>query len=264
MKKLKRLAAVWDFPDDAVKQLENKYNRKIEDQSRKLNDIVMNREEEKHALSRSIWTQALQVERESLRELFESGFIREDIFRSLDFCMDQQMESIINSSKFPPEDAYCSFRKNSIRRLSDKLKYWFLGKKYKAQLLYEEYLCYCALAIGIMAARERLAELKKDDFFKDYREGIKACDDFYKQNLEKLMKKEEIFRADNIELIPTISLATLQEMVYSNELALLDDQLENMEISDQIHTELSALFCREIIRNAKEMYQKILEKQKDI
>jgi CPA1 family monovalent cation:H+ antiporter len=264
MKKLNKLAAVWDFPEDAVRQLEDKYDKKIREQSRKLNDIVMNKEEEKHALSRSIWTQALRTERESLRELFESGFIREEIFRSLDFCMDQQMEMIINSRELPPSNAYCSFKKTPIRNLTDKFKYWTLGRKYKAQLLYEEYLCYCALAIGIMAARERLAELKKDDFFKDYREGIKICDDFYKGNLNSLMKKVEVFRADNIELIPTISLATLQEMVYSNELTLIDELLENMEISEDIYDELSALFRREIIKNAKEMYRKILEEETEI
>ena len=264
MEKLKKLAAVWDFPEDAVKQLENKYNRKIEEQSRKLNDIVMNREDEKHALSRSIWTQALQSERESLRELFESGFIRENIFRSLDFCMDQHVESIINSSNLPPSNTYCLYRKTPVNKLMEKLKYWTLGKKYKAHLLNEEYLCYCALAIGIMAARERLGELKKDDFFKDYHKGIKICDEFYKCILKDLMQKVEKFSTDNIELMSTISLATLQEMVCSNELTLIDELLENMEISDEIHDELSALFRQEIKRNSKQAYQKILEKQKNI
>jgi len=264
LKKLKQLAAVWDFPDEVVEKLEDKYNKKIETQGRKLNDIVMNKDEEKHALSRSIWTQALQVERNSLRELFESGFIHEDIFRSLDFSMDQQMEAIINSNDLPPVNAYGGFKKTPFRKLVEKFKYRLFGKKYKAHLLNEEYLCYCALAIGIMAARERLAELKKDDFFKEYREGIKICDDFYKHNLEKLMQKVEMFRADNIELLSTISLATLQEMVYSNELTLIDELLENTEISQEIHTELSALFRREIIKNGKEMYRKILEKETEI
>ncbi len=264
LRKLKKLSSVWDFPEYAVKTLEDKYNEKIESQTRKLNDIVLDKEEERHALSRSIWTQALQMERNSLRELFESGFIHEDIFRTLDFCMDQQMESIINSSDLPPENAYGTFKKNPLRKIVEKFKYWTFGKKYKAHLLNEEYLCYCSLAIGIMAARERLSELKNDDFFRDYHEGIKICDDFYKRNIDKLMKKVEKFENDNIELLPTISLATLQEMVYSNELTLIDELLENMEISEEIHTELSALFRREIIKNGKMMYQKILEKEIEI
>jgi CPA1 family monovalent cation:H+ antiporter len=260
MKKLKKLAAVWDFPDDVVKNLEDKYNKKIEDQSRKLNDIVMNKEEERHALRRSIWMQALRVERNSLRELFESGFIRENLFRSLDFCMDQEMEAIINSSSnLPPADAYGLFQKNPVRKIVEKLKYWSFGSRYKARLLNEEYLCYCALAIGIMAARERLAELKRDDFFKDYREGIKICDDFYKKNMDKLLKRVEIFRTDNVELLSTISFATLQEMVYSNELTLIDELLENMEISEETHDELSALLRQEIINNGKQVYQKIIK-----
>ncbi len=259
IKKLKKLAVIWDFPEDIVKKLEDKYNKKIENQSRKLNDIVMTKEEEKHALRRSIWTQALRVERNSLRELFESGFIHENLFRSLDFSMDQQLEIIINSNDLPSANVYGSFEKNPLIKMVEKFKYWSFGKKYKAYLLNEEYLCYCALSIGIMAARERLAELKRDYFFKDYLEGIRICDDFYKGNIEKLLKRIEIFRANNIELLSTINLTTLQEMIYSNELTIIDELLENMDISEEIHDELSALFHQKIIKNSKQVYQKIME-----
>ena len=141
----------------------------------------------------------------------------------------------------------------------ENFKYWSFGKKYKAHLLNEEYLCYCALSIGIMAARARLDELKKDYFFKDYLEGIRICDDFYKGNIEKLLKRIEIFRANNIELLSTINLTTLQEMIYSNELTIIDELLENMDISEEIHDELSALFHQKIIKNSKQVYQKIME-----
>ena len=264
MKKLMELATVWDFPEDVVLELEDKYKKKIELQSKKLDDIVKNKGEEQHALMRSIWTQALSVERNSLRELFESGFIHENLFRSLDFCMDQQLEAIINSSELPPADAYGSFQKNPVGKFIEKLKHWTFGKKYKAHLLNEEYLSYSALAIGIMAARARLAELKKDDFFKGYLEGIEICDDFYKRNMERLLKRVKIFRANNIELLPIISMTTLQEMVYSNELTLIDELLENMEISEGIHDELSALFHQEITKNSKQAYKKILEKEKAV
>ena len=260
MKKLKELAAAWEFPHDVVEKLENKYQKKIDNQSLKLNDIVKNKDEEKHALRRSIWTQALRVESHSLRELFESGFIHENLFRSLDFCMDQQLETIINSNELPPPDAYGSFQKNPVRKLVEKIKYWSFGRKYKAHLLNEEYLCYCTLAIGIIVARERLAELKKDDFFKGHLRGIKVCDDFYKGNMDKLLKRVKIFRENNIELLATISLTTLQEMVYSNELTVIDELLENMDVSEEIHDELSASFHQEIAKNSKQVYQKILEK----
>ncbi|MCK4981651.1 MAG: hypothetical protein KAS17_01945, partial [Victivallaceae bacterium] len=123
-----------------------------------------------------------------------------------------------------------------------------------------EYLSYCTLAIGILAARERLAELKKDDFFKDYHEGIKLCDDFYEGNMEKILKRVKIFRANNVELLATISATTLQEMVYSNELTVIDELLENMEISEEIHDELSGMFHQRIAENSKQVYQKIMEK----
>jgi Na+:H+ antiporter len=260
MKKLKELAATWDFPPETVEQLKNKYKKKIKDQNLKLNNIVENKDEEKHALRRSIWTQALRVERNSLRELFESGFIRENLFRGLDFCMDQQLETIINSNELPPPDAYGSFQKNPVRKLMEKIKHWSFGKKYKAYLLNEEYLSYCTLAIGILVARERLAELKKDDFFKDYPEGIKVCDDFYKGNIDKVLKRVKIFRKNNLKLLATISATTLQEMVYSNELTVIDELLENMEISEEIHDELSGIFRQRIAENSKQVYQKIMEK----
>jgi len=260
MKKLKELATTWDFPNDVVEELENKYQKKIKEQSLKLNDIVKNKDEEKHALRRSIWTQTLRVERNSLRELFESGFIHEQLFRGLDFCMDQQLETIINSNELPPLDAYGSFQKNPVRKLIEKIKHWSFGKKYKAYLLNEEYLSYCTLAIGILASRERLAELKKDDFFKDYSEGIKVCDDFYKGNIDKLLKRVKIFRENNVDLLATISLTTLQEMVYSNELTVIDELLENMDVSEEIHDELSASFHQKIAENSKHVYLKILEK----
>ncbi len=260
MKKLKELASTWDFPPETVEQLKNKYKKKIEDQSIKLNDIVENKDEEKHALRRSIWTQALRVECNSLRELFESGFIHENIFRGLDFCMDQQLETIINSNELPPLDAYGSFQKNPVRKMIEKIKHWSFGRKYKAYLLNEEYLSYCTLAIGILAARERLAELKRDDFFKDYHEGIKLCDDFYEGNMEKILKRVKIFRKNNQKLLATISATTLQEMVYSNELTVIDELLENMEISEEIHDELSGVFRQRIAENSKQVYQKIMEK----
>jgi hypothetical protein len=86
-----------------------------------------------------------------------------------------------------------------------------------------------------------------------------VCDDFYKGNIEKLLKKIEIFRANNIELLSTINLTTLQEMIYSNELTIIDELLENMDISEEIHDELSALFHQKIIKNSKQVYQKIME-----
>ena len=259
MKKLKELALIWDFPKDVVQQLEDKYQKKIEEQALTLDDIVQNKGEEKNALRRSIWMQALRVESNSLRELFESGFIHENLFRDLDFCMDQQMEMIINGSELPPPNAYGSFQKNTIRKLLEKIKYWSFGKKYKAYLLNGEYLAYCTLAIGFLAARARLAELKKDDFFKGHSKGIKICDDFYKGNMDKLLARVKIFRANNIKLLATISHTTLQEMVYSNELTLIDELLKNMDVSEEIHAELSALFHQKIAENSKKVYQKIVE-----
>jgi len=261
MGKLKEIATSWDFSADIVHELEGKYHKKIAKQNHKLNEIVESKGEEKHALRRSIWTQALRVERSSLRELFESGFIHEGLFRSLDFCMDQELETIINSNDLPPKDAYGSFQKNPIRRVIEKLKKMCFREKYEAHLLNEEYLSYCSLAIGIIAARAKLSELKKDDFFKDYPQGIKDCDDFYRGNMEKLLKRVKIFRAHNVELLATISSTTLQEMVYSNELTILDELLENMDISEDIYKELSVLFHQEITKNGKRIYKKIMEKE---
>ena len=259
MKKLKQLAVTWDFPKDVVEKLEDKYQKKIEEQNLKLNDIVKNTKEEKHALRRSVWTQALRVETNSLRELFESGFIHENLFRDLDFCMDQQMEMIINGNELPPQNSYGSFKKNALRKFLEKIKYCSFGKKYKAYLLNAEYLSYCTIAIGILAARGKLAELKKDDFFKGHSKGIKDCDDFYKGNIDKLLERVKIFRANNVELLSTISMTTLQEMVYSNEVTLIDELLENMEVSEEIHDELSTLFHEKIKENGKQVYQKIME-----
>ena len=259
MKKLMELSLIWDFPKDVVEQLKNKYQKKINEQTIRLNDIVKNKDEEKNELRRTIWTQALRVESNSLRELFESGFIHENLFRDLDFCMDQQLEMIINSNELPPQNAYGSFQKNTIRKLLEKFKHWSFGRKYKAYLLNEEYLAYCTLAIGILAARKRLAELKNDDFFGDYLEGINICDDFYKGNMDKLLERVKAFRASNIKILTTISLTTLQEMVYSNELTLIDELLENTEVSEEIHSELSALFHQKIKENGKQVYQKIME-----
>ncbi|MBU8902848.1 MAG: sodium:proton antiporter, partial [Victivallales bacterium] len=259
MKKLMELALVWDFPKEVVEQLKNKYQKKINEQTIRLNDIVKNKDEEQNELRRTIWTQALRVESNSLRELFESGFIHENLFRDLDFCMDQQLEMIINGNELPPQNAYGSFQKNTIRKFLEKFKHWSFGRKYKAYLLNEEYLAYCTLAIGILAARKRLAELKKDDFFRDYLEGINICDDFYKGNMDKLLERVKAFRASNVKLLTTISLTTLQEMVYSNELTLIDELLENTEVSEEIHSELSALFHQKIKENGKQVYQKIME-----
>jgi len=259
MKKLKQLAVTWDFPKDVVEKLEDKYQKKIEEQNLKLNDIVKNTKEEKHALRRSVWTQALRVETNSLRELFESGFIHENLFRDLDFCMDQQMEMIINGNELPPQNSYGSFKKNAVRKFLEKIKYCSFGGKYKAYLLNAEYLSYCTIAIGILAAREKLAELKKDDFFKGHSKVIKDCDDFYKGNIDKLLERVKIFRANNVELLSTISMTTLQEMVYSNEVILIDELLENMEVSEEIHDELSTLFHEKIKENGKQVYQKIME-----
>ena len=190
---------------------------------------------------------------------FETGFIHENLFRDLDFCMEQQLESIINGNELPPSEPYGSFKKNIVRKIIEKFKNFSFGKKYKAHLLNEEYLCYCTLAIGILAARVRLTELTKDDFFKDYSEAIKICDDFYKGNLDYLLERIEIFNEKNIELIDAISFTTLQEMVFSNELTVIDELLENMDISEEIYNELASIFHQAIAENGKRVYQKILE-----
>ncbi len=259
MKKLKELAAAWHFPHNVVEQLGEKYQQKIAEQKIELNNIVKNKAVEKHALRRSIWTQVIRAERHSLRELFDSGFIHEQLFRELDFCLDQQLEIIVNSNELPPTLAHELFKKHPLVKLLDKLKHWSLGKKYQAYVLNEEYLSCCALAIGVLGARERLAELGKDDFFKEYPEGLAACGEFYNVSLNAILKRLDKLERNHLGLLTTISSTTLQQMVYSNELTAIDELLENMEISERIHSNLAAFFRQRITENSKRVYQKIIE-----
>ena len=126
-------------------------------------------------------------------------------------------------------------------KLFDKLKYWSLGKKYQTCALNEEYLSCCALAIGVHGAHERIVELKKDDFFKEYPENIDACSEFYNQSFNEVLKHLEDLEKHHLKLLTTISSTTLQQMVYSNELTVFDELLGNMDISEEIHNELSAI-----------------------
>lgn len=260
MKELKKLAAIWDFPHDVVEQLETKYHKKITAQRSELNSIVKNKDEEKHALRRAIWAQVLRAERNSLRELFESGFIHESLFRDLDFCMEQQLEIIINSNELPQPLVYELFKKHLLAKLLDKLKYWIYGKKYHAYVLNQEYLSCCALAIGVQGARKRIAELKRDDFFKDYPEGLKICDGFYDKSFTEVLKRLKNLEKKHLKLLATISSTTLQQMLYSNELAVIDELLKNEEISERIYADLSIFFHRQIAKNSKRVYQEIIEK----
>ena len=75
-----------------------------------------------------------------------------------------------------------------------------------------------------------------------------------------MLKRVKIFRENNLKLLATISATTLQEMVYSNELTVIDELLENMEVSEEIHDELSGMFHQKIAENSKQVYQKIMEK----
>lgn len=264
MKKLKELAAAWQFPANVVEQLESKYQQKITEQKLVLANIVKDKAEEEHALRHSIWAQVLRAERHSLRELFGSGFIHEQLFRELDFHMDQQLEIIVDSDELPPPLAHELFKKHPLLRLLDRLKHWSCGRKYQAYILNEEYLTCCALAIGVLSARGRLAELGKDDFFKDYPESLEACGEFYNRSLNEVLKRLEKLEANHPDLLTTISSTTLQQMVYSNELTAIDDLLENMEISERIHRDLTVFFQQRITENSKRVYQKILKNSLDI
>jgi len=259
IKELKKIAATWDFPHDVVEKLENKYKEKIKEQRSELNKIIRSKDEKKHELWRSVWTQVLRAERHSLRELFDSGFIDEHLFRDLDFCMDQQLEVIISNNELPPTLAQELFKKHPLMNFINRFRNWSFGKKHQAYILNQEYLSCCALAIGVLGARERLAELKKDDFFKDYPMGIEACGKFYDRSFNELLQRLKHLEENHLELLSTISSTTLQEMVYSNELTVIDELLENMEVSEEIHDELSAMFHQRIAENSKQVYQKIME-----
>ena len=256
---LRKLAAIWNFPPDTVEKLEDKYQGKIAEQRSELIKIVKNKEEEKRALRRSIWTQVLNAERNTFRELFESGFINEQLFRELDFCLDQQLETVINTGVQPPPIMRELFKKRPVIDFLNRLRHWSFGKKNQAYTLNQEYLCCCALAIGALGARQRLTELRKDDFFKDYPEGIELCAEFYDRGFEQIRRRLKNLEEKHLELLPTIASTTLQQMVYSNELKAIDELLENGEISERIYSHLSTFFHQRIKENGKRVYRKILK-----
>jgi CPA1 family monovalent cation:H+ antiporter len=259
LSELTKLAGTWDFPPDVVGELENKYREKIKDQRTEMAEIVQNKEEEKRALRRSIWTQVLNAERYTFRELFESGFINEHLFRELDFYMDQQLETVISTGALPPPIIRELFKKRPVINFLNRLRHWSFGKKNQAYHLNQEYLCCCALAIGVLGARERLAELEKDDFFKGYPEGIEQCAKFYDKGFKQIQQRLKELEEKHLEIMSTIASTTLQQMVYSNELNAIEELLENEEISERIYSHLSAFFHQRIKENSKRVYQKILE-----
>ncbi|MDD5697924.1 MAG: sodium:proton antiporter [Victivallaceae bacterium] len=258
LEKLRKLVAVWHFPPPVVGELETGYRDKIRDRQAELNKLVKTEAGEKPALRRSIWTQVLRAERDSFRELFDSGFIPERLFRDLYFCLDQQLETIISSAGPPLSLASELFRKHPLVELIGKFSCRFGGRKYRAYRLNEAYLNCCALAVGVLSAREKLAELRKNDFFKDYPEDIEKCAKFHEENLREVMRRLKDLETAHPDLLPAISSTILQQMAYSNELKTIDELLEDMEISERIHTELTALLRRRISENRRRVYREIL------
>ena len=259
--KMKNLASTWNFPDDVVQELDKKYFAKIADQREILKKVAKSKIEEDNAIRRSIWSQVLSAEEHALRSLYESGFMAEHLFRNFYYCLGQQFEFINNSKnidRVPPTLADQMFKKHPVMQFINQLKHWSWGRKNLAYNFYEEYLVCCALAIGVLGARERLKELEDDDFFKDYPDTLKACEEFYSQSFKAVLERLEKLENNHLELLLTISSTTLQQMVYSNELNAIDELLENQEISENIHSELSAFFHKRIRANSKRIYEQIL------
>lgn len=261
LKKLRSLKKAWHFSSHVVEELEDEYQNKIHDQHVELKQIVRSREEEEAALRRSIWMQGLRAEMLRIRELFDSGFINESIFRHLYFCMQQQIEAVNQGDEYPPSLATEAFKKQPFTEFRLRLKYWKSAKRYQAHVINAEYLSCCAIAIGISAARERLAELKNDDFFKDYPQGIHQCEEFFRKSFNRIQVRLESLEKVHRKLFMAMNTATLQQMLYSNELARIDDLLANEEISEHIYNELSAFFHKRIKANSTMVYCKLLEEK---
>ena len=259
--KLRNLKKAWHFPANVVGKLEDEYQDKIYAQHSELKQIVRSREEEDAALRRSIWMQGLRTEMLRIRELFDSGFINESIFRHLYFCMQQQIESVNLGDEYPPSLATEAFKKQPFTDFRLRLKYWRSARRYQAHVINAEYLSCCAIAIGVSAARERLVGLRNDDFFKDYPEGIHQCEEFFSKSFNRVQARFESLEKVHRKLFMAMSTATLQQMLYSNELARIDDLLANEEISEHIYNDLSAFFHKRIKANSTMVYRKLLEEK---
>jgi CPA1 family monovalent cation:H+ antiporter len=260
MRKLKELASVWSFPEKAVVEIQDEYITKTKKQRLELNKIVKGEDGEKHSLRRSLWTQVLRAEKHALRELYDSGFIPERLFRNVDFCIGQQQESI-NCCKEQPPTLFCElFRKSRFKDILEKIRRLFKGKKYQAYVLNEDYLSCCALAICNLGARERLKGLVKDDFFKGYPGEVEKCKEFYDESFRQVSEYLDVLEAKHPDLLYSISYTTLQQMIYSNELKTIDELLENMEISEHIYNDLFTFFHQRIRENRKQLYEDILNR----
>jgi hypothetical protein len=80
------------------------------------------------------------------------------------------------------------------------------------------------------------------------------------KTLEEVLETIENLEKTHHKLLRTITSTTLQQMVYSTELKLIDELLANMEISSQIHKDLSSFFRQKIKLNSQQVYKKMLDR----
>ncbi|MDD5727207.1 MAG: hypothetical protein PHV59_01465, partial [Victivallales bacterium] len=171
----------------------------------------------------------------------------------------QQWEKITHGDEAPPPLVQELFKRQPLRDFLMRLKYCESEKRCQAHVINAEYLSCCAIAIGALGALERLAALKKDDLYRDYPETIRQCEEFFHHGFNEVQSRLETLEKDYPDLFRSISAATLQEMVYANELAAIDELLARAEISDRIYAELSSFFHQRIRENSTIVYRKLLE-----
>ncbi|QSH41646.1 sodium:proton antiporter [Lentisphaerota bacterium ZTH] len=262
LKHIKEIADTGKFPHEVVAAVEDEYKLKISDQKQRLAEALKYRQQEKDAVTRTVWSRVIFAERKSFNYLYQCGFINERLYRRIDFHAAQLLESIINTSKLPTtitHDPLVMRLESIVIRFLRKFPFPSLTNRLRTKALLDDYLTLCSTAIGANQAIEEIKKLEKTDFFESYSDILEECRKFYNNLSERVFSTLASLESENFELLRAVTTATLRDMIYSTEIGVLQDLADSGEITQHICDHLTEMIRLQIVFNRKQVYSKALE-----
>ncbi len=258
LKQLSKLKKTGYLSAEKIAEFEKEYSKKVECQEKEFTHLADKEKIVGNSITRTAWSRVLLRERDTFQYLLQSGFISENIYRKLDFFVEQLFDSIVRDARppshFSGEPTAMRIESLFFRAFSRFVFSQKLRSRYQTIAITDDYLTLCCLAIGAHEAHQEIKAMKQSTFFASHESVIEECRNFFSRVEQNTMAKLGRLKESNPELLETISRATLQLMIYSTEAKVINNMSKKGEIPGPVSHQLITNIIEQISATRRKIY----------
>jgi len=253
MEVISNLEKTGHFSDDTVSVVRDKYAAEILDSLKELEDLRDN-PENASTVRQIIWSETLNVKRNTYHGLFDRGIIQETVFRELEHSLNSQQESITANNippkviieLIPPEVKFEKFILKLLKLVFPEGKLLRLHYAKALIINLEEAI---ALVIAVKDINALLDDVSR--LYREHSVALNECRDFYKDVHDKSIAHIEKIEKSYPEYADQVKTRVLRQVGFDTELKTMKEMVEKGKLPESVCSEMEAEYERKIIENRK-------------